>query len=213
MSRTIYRSATAVLLSLTPFVFSGYAQQPSGASPGSIFNSAGRFSDLARDLRAGQVHDLVTVLVSDQLTASSQGTTNTGRKSSVKTSITALAGQLRAAGPWANLANLANNQQLQGQGTTSRQSALTTSITAEVLSVLPSGNLVIQAQKEVWVNSERQVITLNGVVRPADLNPANQIPSDRVAGLQIHVNGKGVVADAVRRPNFLYRLLLGLLPF
>jgi len=31
--------------------------------------------------------------------------------------------------------------------------------------------------------------------------------------MEIQVNGKGVVADAVRRPNFLYRMLLGLLPF
>lgn len=213
MSRLHCRTIIPLALALIPFAFSGYAQQPSGSSPGSIFNSAGRFSDLGRDLRASQVHDLVTVLVSDQLAATSQGTTNSGRKSSVKNSITALAGQLSPTGAWANLANIAGDQELQGQGTTSRQSVLTTSITAEVLSVLPSGNLVIQAQKEVWVNSERQVITLNGVIRPEDMNPLNQIPSNRVAGLQIHVNGKGVVGDAVRRPNFLYRLLLGLLPF
>jgi hypothetical protein len=31
--------------------------------------------------------------------------------------------------------------------------------------------------------------------------------------MEIQVNGKGVVADAVHRPNFVYRLLLGLLPF
>jgi flagellar L-ring protein precursor FlgH len=31
--------------------------------------------------------------------------------------------------------------------------------------------------------------------------------------MEIHVNGKGVVGDAVRRPNVLYRFLLGLLPF
>jgi hypothetical protein len=29
----------------------------------------------------------------------------------------------------------------------------------------------------------------------------------------VHINGKGVVNDAVRRPFFLYRLLLGLMPF
>ena len=29
----------------------------------------------------------------------------------------------------------------------------------------------------------------------------------------VRINGKGVVGDAIRRPNFLYRLILGLLPF
>jgi flagellar L-ring protein precursor FlgH len=37
--------------------------------------------------------------------------------------------------------------------------------------------------------------------------------STQVANLQIRVNGKGVVGDAIKRPFFLYRLLLGLLPF
>jgi flagellar L-ring protein precursor FlgH len=31
--------------------------------------------------------------------------------------------------------------------------------------------------------------------------------------MEIRVNGKGVVGDAIRRPFFLYRLLLGILPF
>jgi flagellar L-ring protein precursor FlgH len=31
--------------------------------------------------------------------------------------------------------------------------------------------------------------------------------------MEIRLNGKGVVGDAIRRPNFLYRFLLGLLPF
>ena len=37
--------------------------------------------------------------------------------------------------------------------------------------------------------------------------------SDRLGQLEVRVNGKGVVGDAIKRPFFLYRLLLGLLPF
>ena len=78
---------------------------------------------------------------------------------------------------------------------------------------LPNGNLVVVGRKEIMINSERQVITLRGIVRPDDLSPVNSIPSDRVARMEILVNGKGVVNDATKRPFFLYRLLLGLLPF
>ena len=112
-----------------------------------------------------------------------------------------------------NLANTSNNQQLQGQGTTSRGSTLTTTVTAEVTDVLPNGNLVVQGEKEISVNSEKQIITVRGIVRPDDLSPVNSVPSDRVARMEIRVNGKGVVDDAVKRPFFLYRILLGLLPF
>jgi flagellar L-ring protein precursor FlgH len=51
------------------------------------------------------------------------------------------------------------------------------------------------------------------VIRPTDLDPTNSVASDRIAQMEILVNGKGVVGDSVRRPFILYRILLGLLPF
>jgi len=56
-------------------------------------------------------------------------------------------------------------------------------------------------------------VTVRGIVRADDLSPTNSIQSDRLARLQVLVNGKGVVEDAVKQPNMIYRLLLGLLPF
>jgi flagellar L-ring protein precursor FlgH len=56
-------------------------------------------------------------------------------------------------------------------------------------------------------------VIVRGVVRPADLSPNNVVPSTSLAQLEVRINGKGVVNDAVRRPNILYRILLGLLPF
>jgi flagellar L-ring protein precursor FlgH len=164
-------------------------------------------------VRANQIYDLVTIIVSDNSSAASTGSTNTSRKSNANASVTSLAGVKSAAGALANLANATGSQQLQGQGTTSRGTTLSTTVTAEVTDVLPNGNLVVQGQKEISVNSEKQVITVRGIIRPDDLSPANSIPSDRIARMEILVNGKGVVNDAVRRPFILYRLLLGLLPF
>ena len=63
------------------------------------------------------------------------------------------------------------------------------------------------------VNSEHQEITVRGIIRPIDLSPGNVIDSSQLAQMEIKINGKGVVTDAVRRPNILYRLILGLLPF
>ena len=189
------------------------ADQSSSASPGSLYSTGGRLADGFRDVRASQALDLVTVIVSDKASAVSTGVTNTSRKSSVNASVTSLFGPKSATSALSNLANATNNQQLQGQGTTSRGTTLTTTLTAEVTAVLPNGNLVIQGQKDIAVNSEKQIITLRGIIRPDDLSPVNSIPSDRVARMEILVNGKGVVNDAVKRPFFLYRILLGLLPF
>jgi flagellar L-ring protein precursor FlgH len=182
------------------------------SSPGSLYITGGRLADGSRDLRASQALDLITIIVSDKASALSSGVTNTDRKSSAKATINSLAGPVKLTA-LSNLANLSGETQLQGQGTTSRQSSLTTTVTATVTDVLPNGNLVVNGQKEIMVNSERQVVTVRGIVRPDDLSPINSIPSDRLAMLEVRVNGKGVVEDAVKRPFILYRILLGLLPF
>ena len=189
------------------------SHQSGNTTPGSLYTTTGRLADGFRDVRASQVYDLVTIVVSDKASAVSTGGTNTARKSNAKATVNALAGPIKATRPLANLANVTSAQQLQGQGTTTRESTLTTTVTAEVVYVLPNGNLVIQGQKEISINSEKQIVLVRGIVRPDDLSPVNSVPSDRVARLEVKVNGRGVVNDSIKRPFFLYRLLLGLLPF
>ena len=183
------------------------------ATPGSLYSDTGMLGDIASDLRARRVDDIVTIVVSDRASAVSRGATNSSRKSSANSSVRALGGVTKATGPLANLAELGSQQQLQGQGETSRETVLTTTISARVTHVLPNGSLVVEGAKDIWINSERQQVTVRGVVRWNDLDGRNRVSSDRLANLEVRVNGKGVVGDAVRRPNFLYRLLLGWLPF
>jgi flagellar L-ring protein precursor FlgH len=182
-------------------------------TPGAIWLAGSRLADAARDVRASQVDDVLTIVVAEQASAVATGVTKTSRASSSKNTITALAGLTRAAGPWANLANLSGDTELAGQGTTSRTTSLSTTLTARITHVLPNGGLVVEASKEIQVNSEHQTITVRGVVRPADIDPTNSVQSDRLGQLEVHIDGKGVVNDAIKRPFFLYRLLLSLLPF
>jgi flagellar L-ring protein precursor FlgH len=183
------------------------------SSPGSIWTPASRLTDLGSDLRARQVDDMVTVLVVEHASAASKGVTKTQRQSSTNSSIAGLAGVTRKTGPWANLAKVSGTTQLDGEGQTTRQTDLTTTLAARVTHVLPNGYLVVEGAKDIQVNSERQTVIVRGMVRPADLTPGNVVRSDHLAQLEVRINGKGVVNDAVRRPFFLYRLLLGLLPF
>jgi len=189
------------------------AVEGTGSSAGSTWTAVSPLYDLARDLRAAQVDDLVTIIVAERASAVTTGTTTTSRKSSATNSIVALAGQMTPAGPLANLANLSGATALDGSGSTSRSTVLTTNLTARVTQVLPNGFLVVEGTKNVQVNSEWQTVTVRGVVRPADLAFDNSVFSERIAQLEVKLDGKGVVGDAIRRPNILYRILLGLLPF
>lgn len=189
------------------------SQESNQALPGAIWSPAARLDESGRDLRASQIDDVVTILVTENVNAVASGTSATERQSSANQSITGLAGIKSSASALANLLNTSGDQKLNGTGTTSRTSTLTATLTARVVRVLPGGLLLVEGEKNIQVNAEHQQITVRGVIRPYDLSTANTVLSTQVADMEIRVNGQGIVSDAVRRPNFLYRLLLGLLPF
>jgi flagellar L-ring protein precursor FlgH len=191
----------------------GSSNAPAEASPGSLWTPASRLTDVGSDVRAFQVNDLVTIVVNEQASAVATGATQTSRVSSVNASVTALAGIKSATGALANLATSANNIALNGSGTTSQGTQLTTTLSARVTHVLPNGYLVLEGTKNVQVNSEHQEVTVRGIIRPVDLIPGNIVSSSQLAQMEIRINGKGVVTDAIRRPNLLYRIILGILPF
>jgi flagellar L-ring protein precursor FlgH len=184
-----------------------------GGSPGSLFTPSGRLADPTSDVRAGAIGDIVTIVVNDTASAVANGVTNTQRQSTANSSITGLAGFANPKGRLSNLVGVTGNQQLQGQGQTSRTTTISTTVSAKVVDVTANGSLVVEGVKNIGINSEKQTIILRGMVRPADLTPLNTVASNQVADLSIQINGKGVIGDAIKRPFILYRILLGLLPF
>jgi flagellar L-ring protein FlgH len=194
------------------------AQQNSlspGATPagGSVWTPNARFANLGMDLKATHINDMVTIVVNETTSAVATGNVKTSRASTAQSAVTSAAGVLKPTGPLANLVKSNTQTSLQGQGSTSRGTTLTTTLSARVTDVLPNGYLVVEGVKRVQVNSENQIITIRGVVRPFDLDLTNSVASDRIAQMEVQVNGKGVVGDSIHRPFFLYRILLGLLPF
>ena len=186
---------------------------PAGnAALGSLWSSAAPMLNLTSELRASHVDDVVTILVAESASAATTGATKTGRTSSASSAINGLAGATKSTGALANLVNLSGTTAVNGQGSTSRDITFSTTLTARVTHVLPNGYMVVEGSKDIDVNSERQAITVRGVVRPVDLSTANIVRSDHLGQMEIRLNGKGVVGDAIRRPFILYRMLMGILP-
>jgi flagellar L-ring protein FlgH len=182
-------------------------------SPGSLWRPGAALENLGRDFRASQVDDIITIVVAESASALSSGTVKTQRNSAAKASVNSIGKQFGPQMALPNLVTLSSAGSLDGQGSTARQTMLSTEMSARVVHVLANGNLVIEGKKAVQVNSEQQMIVVRGVVRPIDLGTDNSVRSERLAEMEVTVNGKGVVGDAIRRPMILYRILLGLLPF
>jgi flagellar L-ring protein precursor FlgH len=180
-------------------------------SPGSLWVSSSTLGDLASDVRSRNVNDLVSIQVVENVSAVSGGNLASSRSSSLSANVTQLAGIKSPTGALANLLGATSGTSLTGAGSTTRTATITTMLAARVTHVLPNGYLVLEATKEIQVNSEKQVVTVRGVARPADL-ANNTVLSSNLAQLEVQVNGKGVVGDAIRRPFILYRLLMSVLP-
>jgi flagellar L-ring protein precursor FlgH len=183
------------------------------AVPGSIWIDSGRLTRMATDVRAMRPHDLISVVVSENLAASTDGTVKNSRASNASSAISGLFGTLHAGNALQNLINQTSSSGLNAQGTSATNSSLSTTFGGQVIEVLPNGMLVIEAARQVEFSQQTQTIILRGLVRPEDISQQNQVLSTAISSLELEVRGKGIINDYTHRQNALVRLLQKILIF
>ena len=77
------------------------------------------------------------------------------------------------------------------QGSTTHGGTLDARMTAQVVDVLPTGNLVIEGRQTIIVNGEEQIIVVSGQVRPQDIASDNTVLSTFIADATIAYQGTG----------------------
>jgi flagellar L-ring protein precursor FlgH len=199
--------------SLGSYVAEANAQPaPQQSGDGSLWVAQGPNSNLFRDFKARQVNDVVTIVVSETTQANSAADAASNKDSSANIGFSNLFGAEKKVKEIATAVNGKSSTTFKGAGSTTRATALTTTVTARVKSVLPNGYLVIEGVREIRLNNENQTIYLSGVVRPEDISARNIVSSAAVAQMEVRVQGRGVVSQPLK-PGWLYRILNGVLPF
>jgi flagellar L-ring protein precursor FlgH len=185
---------------------------PPVLSVGSIWVDSGRMASLSTDYKAMLVGDLIEIVVVQGVSATNANSVATTRTFSANSGITALPGKLKVGGV-ANLIGLNSAEALAGKGAASTATNVTTNLSGRVVAVLASGNLVVEAERVINMNHEKQTIVLRGVVRRGDIGPNNMVASDSVGDLELEIKGKGVISDGVRPPHPILRAILKFLDF
>jgi flagellar L-ring protein precursor FlgH len=207
-------AATPPEASLQSYVQRVRAQQAAEVrSPGSIWSPNGQLVRLGTDVKAFRLHDVVSIVVSESLAASTDGQVKNTRASNASSSITSLFAALKATGPLPNMFKQSASSGLTAQGQSTTNSSLETTFGAEVVDVLPNGMLVVQATRQLTFSQQTQLIKLRGLVRPEDVSAQNQVQSTAMTDLELEVTGKGIVNDSTYRQNPLVRLLEKLIVF
>ena len=188
------------------------AQPPAPAlSLGSIWVDSGRMASLSADYKAMTTGDLITVVVVQGVTSSNAGAIGAARTFNTSSGIDSV--PVVGVGAAQSLLGLHSAENLSGKSQASSATSLTTTLAGRVVAVLPSGNLVVEAERIINMNHEKQTIVLRGIVRRGDIGPNNTVASNTIGDLELEIKGKGVISDGVRPPHPVLRAILRILNF
>ncbi len=187
-------------------------------SEGSLVTKGKVNNTLFADFRARHVNDMVTIIVKESATSSDDAKAENNREWSANTKLTKLFGlkdelsDLFGVKDPSTLLDMSSKGDFKGKGKNTQKTTLETRIAALVVEELPNGNLVIEGRRDLFVNGERKVLAIRGVVRPQDISPDNTISSEYVANAQIIYQGEGIVSQS-QQPGLFTKLLMFFWPF
>ncbi len=196
------------------------AKLPPPKTTGSLWQEENGRAYLYEDLRAMRVGDIITILIAEKHKGSKSADTSAEKDSTITNSLQGSAlGYLGIPGVRLGAEatrglgiDASAKNKFGGKGATNREDTLTGTISAIVTEVLPNGDLRVEGRREVTVNSERQIMTIAGIVRRVDVNTKNTVQSTAIADAKIEYSGLGVVDD-VQRPGWFVRILDWIYPF
>lgn len=171
-----------------------------------------RQSNLFTDARALSVGDVLTVMISIDDKAKFSNESERSRTASRNFGISGDYNVNGAGGAADAGFDIGSGSTSAGNGATARSENLRLSVAAVVTDVLPNGNLIISGTQEVRVNAELRILTIAGLVRPADIGAKNTISYERIAEARISYGGRGRLTE-VQQPPYGHQILDQVMPF
>ena len=166
---------------------------------GSLFTNN---DNLFSDTKAMKVNDIVTVVITEEVKQSSQASKKLSEANSDAGGLfdatvsggISVNGNNRSFGKTGlslNLPSMNSTRTFQGSGTQQRNETFQTTISARIVKVLKNGNYFIVGSREIYVDGQKQIIQISGVIRPQDISADNTIDSKYIADAKIAYSTEG----------------------
>lgn len=159
-------------------------------------------------LRRFQKHDIITIRVDEMARMRAEGQVD-NRKNSLYDAL--LRDWLRLTGGAIKPATQSDgdprvngqlNSLYRANSAVESREAVSFNIAAEIVDIRPNGNLVLEANKRIWVNDNVFETSLIGICRAEDIGPDNTLLSRDLLDAEIRKDERGRVADGYRRGWF-----------
>ena len=176
---------------------------------GSIFQVNDGYAALYEGSRARRVGDPLTIVLVERTVASKSAGSklDSGGGFGITPPAT---GPLSLFNP--TDASVSGRRNFTGTGSADQSNTLSGEGSVTVAKVFPNGTMLVQGQKRVTLNRGDEFVQIKGLIRVADIDANNRVPSTRVADAQIAYTGKGDVARAGRQ-GWLSRFFSVVSPF
>lgn len=189
----------------------------SESMPNSLWHTGARA--FFRDQRASRVGDILTVIVTINDQAQIANETKRSRANSDTMAAPNMLGFesklnkiLPNAASASSLLDTSSALSNDGKGSIARQEQIDLRVAAEIIQVLPNGNLVVQGKQQVGVNYDLRELSISGIIRPQDISATNTITYDQIAEARIVYGGRGSIQD-VQQPRYGDQLIDIIMPF
>lgn len=205
MTRTILALGLAALAGVLLSAAPAAAQDRPPGNPGSVWGGGNLLAE-----KGFNQHDLVTIVINESSKVNTKMETSYDKKGTLDLEIAKAFSLERTKGGGVSYApltstskrpelDITSERKHDGTAEIKTKGEFAAKITAEVIEILPNGQLVLEARKRVKVGEETTTLILTGRCRPQDVRTDNTVESDRVADPSIQYNPKGAVGDANKR--------------
>ncbi|MBI3900286.1 MAG: flagellar basal body L-ring protein FlgH [Gammaproteobacteria bacterium] len=181
---------------LTMALIGALLTAPAGAD--SLFDAT-QFRPLSGDQRALRVGDNLTVIVTEFASLTTSARTATDKQADLGVNITG-----STSGTKFGTGNV--SEDFSGGGKIERSGKLVAQLTVVVQSVEANGDLRVKGEQEIEFNEEKQMLYVEGRVRPQDIQSNNSVLSTRLSDAKIRYTGDGLLAEK-QSPGILTRFL------
>lgn len=187
----------------------------------SLWSDVGSNGTIFLDYKARRIGDVVIVRIEESSSASNSTSNSTSKTTNYNAGITAMLGLplnfgsnnfLGSGQAFQPTIGATTGNSHQGQGSTDKSDKFTATIAARIVDIMPSGNLVIEGNREIIIDQEKQTITLKGIVRQKDIDATNTVSSSAIADAQITYTGAGSNSSAVKK-GWLAKVIDVIWPF
>lgn len=168
-----------------------------------IFAQFNYKGSLFSDVKASDIDDAITILIVEDTKAQSGVNTGLSKQDVLDAGLGGSIGAIAAGNAGADI-NAGSN--FQANATNSRTETIRTKLSARIIDVEATGNLIIRGERTTKINGEEQKVIIEGTIRPVDILPDNTVYSYSIMDLKLTIEGNGNLTET-QEPGLITKFL------